>query len=110
MDQSPVPPRLRARIAGLLYLVIFIAAPSGAENATLAKMAITLVCDTGVALLFYDVLKPVNRSVSLIAMARVWATSHLSGRPSETVYSFPIFSFPVSSEKGRWPFGSYSSG
>jgi hypothetical protein len=86
MDRSPVPrskssaaavtsqahngvasPRPRARIAGLLYLAIFIAAPSGAENATLAKMAITLVCDTGVALLFYQLLKPVDSHVSLFA-------------------------------------------
>jgi hypothetical protein len=60
-------PRLRARIAGVLYLVIFIAAPSGAGNATLAKMTVTLACDTGVALLFYNLLKPVNRNVSLLA-------------------------------------------
>jgi hypothetical protein len=40
-------PRFAARIAGVLYLIIFIAAPSGAENATLAKIAITLACDTG---------------------------------------------------------------
>jgi Domain of unknown function (DUF4386) len=60
-------PRLRARIAGLLYLVIFIAAPSGAQNATLAKMTITLACDTGVALLFYNLFKPVNRTIALLA-------------------------------------------
>jgi Domain of unknown function (DUF4386) len=60
-------PQLRARIAGILYLVIFIAAPSGAQNATPAKMAITLVCDTGVALLLYDLLKPVGRKLSLLA-------------------------------------------
>src|ERR1700728_1214701 len=60
-------PRLKARIAGLLYLIIFIAAPSGAATATPAKMVITLACDTGVALFFYDFLKPVSRSVSLLA-------------------------------------------
>jgi Domain of unknown function (DUF4386) len=60
-------PRLRARIAGALYMIIFIAAPSGAENATLAKMTITLACDIGVALLFYNLLKPVNRNLSLLA-------------------------------------------
>jgi len=48
-------------------MVIFIAAPSGAENATLAKMTITLACDTGVALLFYDLLKPVSKNLSLLA-------------------------------------------
>ena len=33
-------PRLKARIAGLLYLLIFIAAPSGAATAMPAKMII----------------------------------------------------------------------
>jgi hypothetical protein len=60
-------PRFAARIAGILYLIIFIAAPSGAENATLAKIAITLACDTGVALLFYYLLKPVGKRLSLMA-------------------------------------------
>ena len=60
-------PRLKARIAGLLYLIIFIAAPSGAATATPAKMIITLACDTGVALILYELLKPVSRSVSLLA-------------------------------------------
>lgn len=60
-------PRLKARIAGLLYLVIFIVAPSGAATATPAKMAITLACDTGVAIILYELLKPVSRNVSLLA-------------------------------------------
>jgi Domain of unknown function (DUF4386) len=60
-------PRLKARIAGFLYLLIFVAAPSGAATATPLKMIITLTCDTGVALLFYDLFKPVSRSLSLIA-------------------------------------------
>jgi hypothetical protein len=60
-------PRLRARIAGILYLIIFIAAPSGAGSATLANITITMVCDTGVALLFYDLFKPVNKNLSLLA-------------------------------------------
>jgi hypothetical protein len=60
-------PRLRARIAGILYMTIFIGAPSGAENATLAKIIITLACDTGVALLFYSLFKPVNKNLSLLA-------------------------------------------
>jgi len=60
-------PRLRARTAGVLYMVIFIAAPSGAVDATLTKMIITLACDTGVALLFYDLLKPVSKNLSLLA-------------------------------------------
>ena len=60
-------PRLRARIAGVLYLIIFIASPSGADSATPANMIITLVCDSGVALLFYNLLKPVRKSLSLFA-------------------------------------------
>jgi hypothetical protein len=64
LDASP---RLTARVAGVLYLLIFIAAPVGASTATPAKMIITLTCDTGVALIFYVLFKPVNRSLSLLA-------------------------------------------
>jgi len=60
-------PRLKARIAGLLYLLIFVAAPSGAATATPAKMIITLACDSGVALILYDLFKPVSRNLSLLA-------------------------------------------
>jgi hypothetical protein len=63
-----VPPLIKARIAGMLYLLIFIAAPSGAATATPAKMFVTLACDTGVAIIFYDLLKPVNKSLSLLAV------------------------------------------
>jgi Domain of unknown function (DUF4386) len=59
--------RLKAGIAGLLYLVIFIAAPSGAATATPARMIVTLACDTGVALIFYDLLKLVSWRLSLLA-------------------------------------------
>ena len=62
-----VSPRLKAGIAGLLYLIIFIAAPSGAAAATPARMIVTLACDTGVALIFYDLLKPVSRTLTLLA-------------------------------------------
>ena len=60
-------PRVRARIAGLFYLMIFLAAPSGAASATPVKMAINLACDFAVAFLLYDLLKPVSRSLSLLA-------------------------------------------
>jgi Domain of unknown function (DUF4386) len=60
-------PRLKARIAGVLYLLIFVAAPSDAASATPAKMLITLTCDIAVALLLYDLLKPVSRSISFLA-------------------------------------------
>lgn len=60
-------PRLKARVAGVLYLLIFLAAPAGASTATPAKMIITLACDTGVALIFYVLFKPVSRNLSLLA-------------------------------------------
>lgn len=60
-------PRLKARIAGILYVLIFIAAPRGATTATPARLLITLACDTGVALIFYHLLKPVSVRISLLA-------------------------------------------
>jgi hypothetical protein len=60
-------PRLVARIAGVLYLLIFLSAPRGAATATPAKMIVNLACDTGVAILLYELLKPVSRPLSLVA-------------------------------------------
>jgi Domain of unknown function (DUF4386) len=86
-------PRLKARIAGVLYLLVFVAAPfaeffvrgrlvvygDAAATATnilaheplyrlgLAAELITLACDAAVALIFYELLKPVSRSLSLFA-------------------------------------------
>lgn len=60
-------PRLKAGIAGLLYLVIFIAVPSGAATATSPRMIVTLACDTGVALIFYDLLNLVSWRLALLA-------------------------------------------
>lgn len=60
-------PRFKARIAGVLYLLIFITAPSGAETATPVKMLMTLASDTGVAVIFYDLFQPVNRKLSFVA-------------------------------------------
>lgn len=60
-------PRLKARIAGVLYLLIFLVAPTGAATATPARMIIMLACDTGVALLFYSLFKPVSRNLSMLA-------------------------------------------
>jgi uncharacterized membrane protein len=59
--------RLQARLIGLLYLVIFVAAPSGAKTATPMRICVTLVCDVGVALLLYVLLQPINRKLSLLA-------------------------------------------
>lgn len=63
-----VSPRLLARVAGVYYLLIFIAAPSGAATATPLKMLVTMACDTAVALIFYNLFKPVNRRLSLTAL------------------------------------------
>jgi hypothetical protein len=60
-------PRLKARVAGVLYVLIFVFAPSGAATATPVKIIITLACDTGVALILYHLLKPVNGRLSLLA-------------------------------------------
>jgi Domain of unknown function (DUF4386) len=59
---------LLARIAGVLYLIIFIVAPSGASTATPLEMAVTLVCDVGVAVVFYVLFKPVSRDLSMLAL------------------------------------------
>lgn len=61
-------PGLLARIAGAYYLIIFIVAPSGAATATPFGMLVTLACDTAVALIFYTLLKPVSRALSLTAL------------------------------------------
>jgi hypothetical protein len=60
-------PRFKARMAGLMYLLIFITAPSGAATATPVKMFMNLAFDTGVALIFYYLFQPVSRRLSFIA-------------------------------------------
>ena len=88
-------PRLKARIAGALYIIIialalfapFQVAPSGLLRGDLASTAvriqgskllyslggsaelITYACDIGVAMIFYELLKPVSRSLALLAMS-----------------------------------------
>lgn len=61
-------PCLLARIAGAYYLLIFIAAPSGAATATPLRMLVTMGGDAAVALIFYVLFKPVSRKVSLAAL------------------------------------------
>jgi len=86
-------PRRNARIAGVLYLIVFVTAGfaegfvrnrlvvSGDGAATAAHILaheslyrlggaadlVNLVCDTALALIFYELLKPVSRSLSLLA-------------------------------------------
>ncbi len=66
-EMKQVSPRVKARITGFVYLMIFLAAPSGAASATPIKMAINLSCDLAVAFLLYDLLRSVSRSLSLLA-------------------------------------------
>lgn len=63
-----VAPRLLAQVAGVYYLLIFIAAPSGAATATPLRMLLTMACDTAVALIFYTLFKPVSRTLSQTAL------------------------------------------
>ncbi len=58
---------ITARLIGFLYVVIFVVAPSGAKTATPFRMGVTLACDAGVALLLYQLFKPVHRGLSLLA-------------------------------------------
>jgi hypothetical protein len=60
--------RLLARVAGVYCLLIFIVAPSGAAAATPLRMLVTMACDTGVAIIFYTLFKPVSRNLSLTAL------------------------------------------
>jgi hypothetical protein len=64
-----VSPSLKARIAGLLYLVTFIAGSLSLVSAgrNVAAGLIAGASYVGVTLLFYDLFKPVSRRVSLIA-------------------------------------------
>jgi len=90
---TETPPGLKARAAGVLYLIIIIAAPfaevfvrgrlivSGDAAATatnilahepLYRLAgtadlIAFICDAAVALIFYELLKPVSRGLALFA-------------------------------------------
>ncbi|MGH8297876.1 MAG: DUF4386 domain-containing protein [Steroidobacteraceae bacterium] len=63
-----VSPDLLARIAGVLYLLIFIVCPSGASTATPLNMTVTMLCDTGVAFILYALFKPVSRDLSMLAL------------------------------------------
>src|SRR6266568_2958787 len=62
-------PRLKARIAGAFYLITFLtgAAALVFVRGALAANLIAGACYIAVTLLFYDLFKPVNRSLSLLA-------------------------------------------
>src|SRR5438128_6111388 len=62
-------PRLKARIAGVFYLITFVAGVFAlmSANGRFAANLIATACYVAVTLLFYDLFKPVNRSLSLLA-------------------------------------------
>jgi hypothetical protein len=62
-------PRLKARIAGVFYLLTFVAGVFAlvSANGRLVANLIATVCYVAVTLLFYNIFKPVKRSLSLLA-------------------------------------------
>ena len=62
-------PQLMARVAGLLYALIFVFGVSGAAAATPTRMTLTSACDIGVALILFALLQAVNRNLAIIAAA-----------------------------------------
>src|SRR5438876_10355094 len=62
-------PRLKARIAGVFYLITFVAGVFALVSASGRSAAnlIATACYIAVTLLFYDLFKPVNRNLSLLA-------------------------------------------
>lgn len=59
--------RNKARMAGGLYLLIFIVAPSGATTATAFNLVVTLACDIAIAVLFYGLFRHTSPRLSLLA-------------------------------------------
>lgn len=68
---SDVSPRFKARIAGFFWLIVFVAGSlalylRGGTGFRLANM-VAPICYAIATLLIYDLLKPVNRNISLLA-------------------------------------------
>ncbi len=62
-------PNLKARIAGVFYLLTFVTGVFAlvSSSGRLVANLIATVCYLAVTLLFYDLFKPVNKNLSLIA-------------------------------------------
>jgi hypothetical protein len=62
-------PRLKARIAGVFYLITFVAGVLAlvSANGRLVANLVATVCYVAVTLLFYDLFKPVGRNISFLA-------------------------------------------
>lgn len=87
-------PRLKARIAGVFYLLVFV---TGSLALVLVKgrivaNLIATACYVVVTLLFYDLFKPVNRNLSLLA-----AFFSLLGCASGALSSFQIVPLGINS-------------
>ncbi len=62
-------PRLKARIAGVFYLLTFLTGTSALVfvSGSFVALFIATFCYVAVTLLLYDMFKPVNRGLSLLA-------------------------------------------
>ena len=59
--------RLKARIAGAFYLLTFVAGVIALRSNMLAASLVATAAYVAVTLLFRDLFKPVNKSISLLA-------------------------------------------
>lgn len=85
-------PRLIARIAGVLYVIVFvtgIAALVSARGRVVTNL-IAAVCYIAVTVLFYTIFKPVSRSLSLLAAVVSLVGCAFGGLSSFNLAPFPI--------------------
>ena len=93
-------PQVKARIAGVFYLVTFIggvfALVLGRKLGVYfyAANVIASASYVAVTLLFYDLFKPVNKGVSLLA-----AVISLAGCVTGTLSLFHLASFPINKRR-----------
>jgi hypothetical protein len=92
-------PRLKARIAGVFYLLTFVTGALAFASGRLAVNIIATLCYVAVTLLFYGIFKPVNRSISLCAalvglLGCAWsalAIFHLAPLPINSLVFFGFY-------------------
>ena len=92
-------PRFKARITGVVYLLYFLTAVSAevfiGRSRLIAYDAVTLIADAfyiAVTLLFYDMFKPVNRSLSWLA-----AFFSLAGCANDVLSLFKLDPYKINS-------------
>ncbi len=83
-------PGFKARIAGVFYLLSFITGIWAYASGRFVANLIATVCYVAVTLLFYDLFKPVNKAVSLLA-----AFFSLAGCVVGALSLFHLTSFPI---------------